>query len=1022
MIKCGSKVFLNKVIVLILGSFLCALLVQAQSESSGHLQTLTPEERAWLEGNPIVDFCMTLDAAPYCYLTEEGSMAGIMVDILEIAEERLGIHFRFTYGTSDKLEKVLKEEGADAGGIWSEEAVFPGFEYVPTRSFVKGYYSLFGYGSRENVIDPMEVRGKTIAMIHRIGDDQSNRFIEQNKILWFETPADLFSAVISGRADYLLSYNEIAKFHMRQTLSSGFYELYSFPHAQNGVIVVHKNEPMLLSVLNKFLADLESKDLPGILSKWYGHIVKPTLILTEEERIWLADHQELIVGMPSDMPPLSFFDPKAGPQGIFFDYIKLISERVDLNIKIVNFQWPELVAKAKSREIDLFPAVETIDRTEYMAFTQEFFFVPGVIFTEESVPSISGPSWLADKRISVLENSNFHDFLINSFPQAELVPFKNVEEALRCLSEGEVEAYVGERFAASYIIVQNQIDNLKVAGSAGVPDDFLRYGVRKDWPVLVGILNKIIETISQKEHDEILHRWITVRFEHQFNYAILWRILAGVISIFLVLFFWNWQLSRSVAKQTVKLAESNQSLSDSESKFRALVEQTNDIVHSVNSEGILTYLSPQALKYGIDPEEVVSKDFFDLIVPEDREKVAADLERSITNGEEFPTEFRIIDGEGNYRWFEERGSILQNESGEITGTSGVLRDITNRKREEFLWNAHLNLVENAEICTSKQFLQQVVDEVKKISNSEKGFFHLKENLGNGLSNKTRSTYGEFDISMDIDSSNQTSSEEVDISLECLRKRDPIICNDFSNHGTGKKTDKDSSTIKRILVVPVIRKGEVVAILGVGNKKSSYDENDLDLVQRLGELAWETIERKQAHCALKQSEEELRQAQKIARIGSYSWNLIGGASNWSKETIRILGCGEADPSYELLVSMIHPDDREKAVAEGKRAFEEQSQFDLEFRIVRPDGTIRWVHDIATVVSPDEDGMPNPVYGTLQDITERKEGEIQLNNSIIELQRWHEITIGREERIQHLKDEVNELLGRLGEKDRYKGKIS
>ena len=123
-------------------------------------------------------------------------------------------------------------------------------------------------------------------------------------------------------------------------------------------------------------------------------------------------------------------------------------------------------------------------------------------------------------------------------------------------------------------------------------------------------------------------------------------------------------------------------LRESEQKYRALAENTNDIIYSVDPNGVLTYVSPQVERYGFTPSEVVSRSFLDFVVPEDRERVRDDFQRSIATGEEFLTYFRMVDGKGVTFWLEDRGRMQRDSSGRIVGMTGVLRDITEQKRAE----------------------------------------------------------------------------------------------------------------------------------------------------------------------------------------------------------------------------------------------------------------------------------------------------------------------------------------------------
>ena len=157
-----------------------------------------------------------------------------------------------------------------------------------------------------------------------------------------------------------------------------------------------------------------------------------------------------------------------------------------------------------------------------------------------------------------------------------------------------------------------------------------------------------------------------------------------------------------VATDITERVRMQDALKESEARYRALVENTNDMAVSVDTEGTVTYASPQIARLGLDPEDVVGRDNMDFILPEDTERVAADFRRTMETGEEFPTEFRMRDAEGRVRWFEDIGKVQRDDEGRVTGLVGILRDITDRKRaEEELQEAHDELERRVEERTAE---------------------------------------------------------------------------------------------------------------------------------------------------------------------------------------------------------------------------------------------------------------------------------------------------------------------------------
>ncbi|MCW4000332.1 MAG: ATP-binding protein [Candidatus Bathyarchaeota archaeon] len=153
----------------------------------------------------------------------------------------------------------------------------------------------------------------------------------------------------------------------------------------------------------------------------------------------------------------------------------------------------------------------------------------------------------------------------------------------------------------------------------------------------------------------------------------------------------------------------------------------------------------------------------------------------------------------------------------------------------------------------------------------------------------------------------------------------------------------------------------------------------------------------AERALKESEKRLRMAQKIAQLGSWEYNIKEDRAVWSEELFRIFGLPirEFGPNFVEYFTYIHPDDRQKLKARLlKGSLLEPISFD--YRIIRQDGAVRYIHTDQAVREYAQDGSPLRVMGIEQDITERKQIEDKLQQYAKNLE--HLV----DERTQQLKD--------------------
>jgi PAS domain S-box-containing protein len=132
--------------------------------------------------------------------------------------------------------------------------------------------------------------------------------------------------------------------------------------------------------------------------------------------------------------------------------------------------------------------------------------------------------------------------------------------------------------------------------------------------------------------------------------------------------------------------------------------------------------------------------------------------------------------------------------------------------------------------------------------------------------------------------------------------------------------------------------------------------------------------------LQESKARLEEAQRVAHVGYWIWNLETDRVTWSDETYRIFGLRPQEGPIDLATvrELIHPDDRESVFRTAEDAVLSGVRPDSEHRVVRPDGEVRIVHSLGDL-KRDASGRPYEMFGTVQDITDRKRAEEALKQS-------------------------------------------
>jgi PAS domain S-box-containing protein len=334
--------------------------------------------------------------------------------------------------------------------------------------------------------------------------------------------------------------------------------------------------------------------------------------------------------------------------------------------------------KARAGEIDILPCVrKTPERSKFLRFTKPYLSFPMVILTREDAAFISSVQDFKDNKVAVVRGYATQELLEQDYPDRKFYLANNLEEALKALSKGKVDAYVGNLASITYTTQKLGLTNLKVATTA--PYKFeLAFAVRKDWPQLVNILNKSLESLPDSKKAEIYNHWISVRFERGIDWTPIFQLVGAIVLvsgfIFIIIIRWNRALSKEVTER--KLVE--EALRGSRATARGLLDATQESLLLLDKEGaIIASNHTAAERFQKSPEELSGTNLFDLAPKNIRASRIAHFENVLQTGT--PADFEDIrDGIVLHHIY----YPVQDKAGAIMGVAIFAQDITERKRAE----------------------------------------------------------------------------------------------------------------------------------------------------------------------------------------------------------------------------------------------------------------------------------------------------------------------------------------------------
>jgi PAS domain S-box-containing protein len=367
---------------------------------------------------------------------------------------------------------------------------------------------------------------------------------------------------------------------------------------------------------------------------------------------------------------------------------------------------------------------------------------------------------------------------------------------------------------------------------------------------------------------------------------------------------------------------------DSEQSYRELVETAREMIVTVDLEGRFTSMNAAfETLTGWSAQEWVGRTFHGLIHPDDLAACMTVFEASM-RGETVPSvTHRISRPDGQWLVVESTGTA-QRRGGRVVGVLGIARDVSARVRAE------------QALAESRHRLQAIFDNARDailIANDEARYVDANA-AATELLGYTREEL--------------LARTAWDLTPPADRQRAAETLASFQAHGAyagGYRLQRKDG---------IIREAEFRSVANI------LPGLHLAVVR-------DVTERKEAEADLRRRERLFEEAEAVAQVGCWEWDLVSGSLIWSAQLYRLFGVSAADfkPGFDAFLERVHPEDRAMVAGVNERALAGDGSFFYDARIVRPTGEIRFVHVRGHGVK-EASGQLVRLLGIAQDVTERK----------------------------------------------------
>jgi len=528
---------------------------------------LTLKEQNYLKAKSEITVSNEFDWPPFDFAIS-GKPMGFGIDLMRLLAQKAGIQMTFINGYSwDQLVEMFFNGEIDVIHSLSEtperqkKALFSP-PYYHSKNVLIYRRDSFGLNQLEDLEgkiislpkgwSSIEFFKKYYPKVHIVEVDSSRKALEYVDLGKVEATVEQ-----EGIAAYFIKKFGFSDLKMTKWIENEELQKTSSMH-----FAVLKSDPILFGILEKALSIVTPSEIQALEQKWFGRtgikIGQEDVGLTPDELIFLENKNEIRYAISPDRMPFEA-NHQDGVIGMTSDLMEMFSERLDIPFRMVpTVSWSESLYSVKTGLTDLLPMISiTADRKKYLDFTSPYLTYSVAIIVKDDYPFITGMGNLLDKKVGIVSDTNLKDLFLSHYPETTFLLNKNAKQCLLDISSGKIEAGLLSLPVASHYIRSLGLTNLKIAGQIEFPEE-IRVGVHKENLILHSIMSKLVRSIPQNEIDAIYQKWVVLEFDHKFDYTILWKILAIVAIILLVIMAWN----RKLIKLNSKIAMANRELKE----------------------------------------------------------------------------------------------------------------------------------------------------------------------------------------------------------------------------------------------------------------------------------------------------------------------------------------------------------------------------------------------------------------------------------------------------------------------------
>jgi PAS domain S-box-containing protein len=444
--------------------------------------------------------------------------AGMLVDIWALWSKKVGHEVTFRMSDWVGTLTALRNGTADIhSGLYYSETRDQWMDY--SRAFYANRSSFYHRINDTTLPSDSELEGAKIGVVKGyLQETFLKEAYPKADVVAFADNLELIKALTAGNIDLFLSDDPTIESLLAQTGMLGRIGSVGAPVLTNELYAgVLEGRTDLIEKINAGFAKISPKEWAGIEARWvkdpakrfFGTDKNKVVELTTQEKAWIAANPIIDSIALKDWPPIDFQNIRGEHAGIAADILNLAANRVGLKVKPQFGPWPEMLSKLQHGQIDLAPEIYyTKKRAKFLAYSRPYLPLYNSIFVAFPKNDVKQLADLKGSKVAVEKGYAMEDFLKSTYPEIHISAVNSTLEALKMVSIGKADAYVGSQYVASYLIDQNLLHDVRAVAYVGDTPQFLHMAVPNDRMILRDIMNKALGSISEKEKRTIISRYV----------------------------------------------------------------------------------------------------------------------------------------------------------------------------------------------------------------------------------------------------------------------------------------------------------------------------------------------------------------------------------------------------------------------------------------------------------------------------------------------------------------------------------